>query len=77
MFTRTCTIFNKYVLLTVIISIDYNLQFTLYDHSSTVDGVMLIVPVPYLAMLSMDWSKRPSYRKQVCVGSFEHVRGIY
>lgn len=37
-FTRTCTIFNKYVLQTVIISIDYNLQFTLYDHSFTDDG---------------------------------------
>lgn len=40
-------------------------------------AVMLIVPVPYLAMLTMDWSKRPSYRRQVRVGSFEHVRGIY
>lgn len=38
LFTRTRTIFNKYVLQTVIISIDYNLQFTLYDHSFTVDG---------------------------------------
>lgn len=38
LFTRTCTIFNKYFLLTVIISIDYNLQFTLYDHSFSVNG---------------------------------------